>query len=113
LIYWIIYICRAISPANLLKYINLIEPDTDQSELHRKIYCMILAKWIGKEAYSDKDYYYTRTDIDVFKYAFQPGAKDNKPALRKLAVYQAHDSIEKIPLHIRQIVAAVRKASVR
>jgi hypothetical protein len=74
---------------------------------------MLLAKWISKEAYSDKDYYYTRTDSDVFEYAFQPGAKDNKAVLRKLAVYQAHDSIEKIPPHVRKIAVAARRATTR
>jgi hypothetical protein len=74
---------------------------------------MILAKWIGKEAYSHKDYYYTCTDIDVFEYAFQPGAKDNKAVLRKLAVYQAHDSIERIPSHVRKIAATARRVTTR
>ncbi len=70
---------------------------------------MILAKWIGKEAYLDKDYYYTKTDNDVFEYAFQPEAKNNKAVLRKLAVYQAHESIEKIPPHVRKIAVDARR----
>jgi hypothetical protein len=111
-IYWIIYICRAVSPANLLKYVTFIEPDITQPELHRKLYCMIIAKWIGKESYSDKDYYCTKTDNDVFKYAFQRGTKDNKGVLRILAVYQAHESIEKIPPHVKKVAVDARKAKI-
>ncbi|CAJ0882677.1 hypothetical protein AMST5_03359 [freshwater sediment metagenome] len=110
LIYWVIYICRAISSANLLNYIKLIEPDVTQSELHRKLYCMMLAKWIGKEAYSDKDYYFTRIDLDVFDYSFLPNVSDNKPVRRKLDVFQAHQSVERLPTHVRKIAAEARKA---
>ena len=82
---------------------TLIEPTITKSELHRKLYCMILAKWIGKEAYLDKDYYYTKTDNDVFEYAFQPEAKNNKAVLRKLAVYQAHELIRRFRLTLGRL----------
>lgn len=111
--YWIIYICRAVSPANLLNYIILIEPDTNSSELNRKLYCMMLAKWIGKECYSGKDYYYTRTDIDVFDYSFKPEVNDKKVVRRKLAVYLAHNAVEKLPPHVRKVAADARKAPIR
>jgi hypothetical protein len=113
LIYWVIYICKAISPANLLTYVKLTEPKVTKSELHRKLYCMILAKWIGKEAYNDKDYYFTRMDVDVFDYSFKPDATDKKPVRRKLAVYHAHELVEKLPPHVRKLAADARKAKTR
>ena len=99
--------------SNLLNYVKLLEPSATQHELHRKLYCMILAKWIGKEAYSDKDYYYTRMDADVFEYSFKPDSKEKKVIRRKLAVYEAHNSIEKIPPHVRKVAAEARKADRR
>ena len=113
IIYWVIYICQAISPATLLRYVTIIEPSVTQSELHRKLYCMILAKWIGKAAYSDKDYYFTLMDVDVFDYSFKPDAKDNKPVRRKLEVFKAHDSAEKLPPHVRKTATEARKAKTR
>jgi hypothetical protein len=113
IIYWVIYICKAISFTNILSYIRQIEPTVTQSELNRKLYCMILAKWIGREAYSDKDYYFTRMDVDVFEYHFKPNARDKKVLRRKLAVYQAHELIEKLPQHVRKIAANARKANTR
>ena len=75
---------------------------------------MVLAKWIGKEAYSGKDYYFTRMDVDVFDYSFRPDAKDKKAVRRKLAIFQAHKRVEDLPHHVRKITRFdARKAKTR
>jgi hypothetical protein len=52
-------------------------------------------------------------DVDVFDYSFRLDATDKKPVLRKLAVYQAHQSVENLPPYVRKVAADARKAKTR
>ena len=107
-IYWVLFVCLAISFTALMRYVNLIDPAATQADIRNKLFCMRLAKWVGKESYSSQDYYYSALDVDPFEYSFKPGVADKDRTRRKLEVFKAHLAAERIPLHVRKVATRAR-----
>jgi hypothetical protein len=71
-VYWLTYLFVAVSPTILYEAVIDLLPDTIQEDIRNKLYCMMLAGWIKKYAYSGKDYYYVTGSEDPFKYSWTP-----------------------------------------
>lgn len=110
LIYWIINLCVAVSPVVLHRYLTYIIPQISEEEMRNKIYCMQLARWVGMEAYSNKDYFYSLYDDDPFDYKFRPGTKERVAIRRKLPVTTALRKAEKVPKHVIDLAIQSRSA---
>jgi len=108
-IYWLIFILYAVSTTTLHRCVSHLLPGTQSANIINKLYCMELAGWIKKFSYSDKDYYFTASDEDPFKYSFRPGTSDRDSIRRKADVTRAMESIEVPPRAVLSAAAAGRK----
>jgi hypothetical protein len=65
-IYWIIYLSRAITLGKLAQFTSLLIGSQTPDSVRRMLYCMRLAGWIDVSPYSGQDYYYVLKDVDPF-----------------------------------------------
>lgn len=107
-VYWVIHLCLAVEVKHLCSYVKLIIPDATDEEISNKIYCMKIAGWLERIAYSGKDYVYTKHDVDPFDYSFKPTVSDRDSVRRKIAVTMALRQAEALPKHVRSVAAAAR-----
>ncbi len=110
-IYWIIHLCLAVSITQLRSYVQLIAPDVTDEAIKNKLYCMQLAGWIERRAYSNKDYFWTLHDTDPFDYDFKPEVVERVSDRRNLAVRNALRKAETVPAHIRSEASSARVAA--
>ena len=110
IIYWVVYLCLAVTPALLTQYVMALVPDAISSDISNKLYCMELAGWLGRIPYSGQDYFYTCYGDDPFDYSFKSDVRDRDSLRRKLAVSSALLRTRKLPLHVRK-VASERRSS--
>lgn len=108
LVYWIIHLSSAISPATLYSYVQSLHPDVGNNDIKDKVYCMILAGWVAKESYSGRDYFYALHDDDPLSFDFKPGVSETNAIRRKLEVVNAFRRLESIPKHIMTLAAKAR-----
>jgi hypothetical protein len=91
----------AISTSALFDCVASLVPDVTNKDLRNKLYCMQLSGWITSELYSNKEYFYTCNDLDVFGYSFKDGVSDRDSARRKADVAAALLNAERPPKHVR------------
>lgn len=107
-VYWIIYLCLAVEIKNLCKYVQSIIPTVTEEEINNKVYCMKIAGWIERIAYSKNDYVYALHDTDPFDYSFKPHIADRDSVRRKFSVSSALKKSEGVPRHVSTIAAQAR-----
>lgn len=108
IIYWIIHISMAVSRKILYDCMETIFPKITKNEIRNKLYCLELAKWIKRESYSGKDYFYTLYDDDPFDYSYNDGVAETSAVRRKLAVTNGLKKAENIPKYIWKNAASAR-----
>jgi hypothetical protein len=74
-----------------------------------KLYCLVIAGWLKKFAYSHKDYYYATVDTDPFDYSYKPGVRVKDSLRRKLAIREAMQNIERVPPFVLNKAAGDRR----
>lgn len=110
IIYWILFLGMALSLKSILKIAEEIVPNIKQTEIKNKIYCMMIAGWVGSKTYSNKTYFYAQYDKDPFDYAFKSGVTDTDSPRRKLEVSQALIAAEDAPELVRKFAFNERKS---
>ncbi|AKI02271.1 hypothetical protein IMCC20628_03585 [Hoeflea sp. IMCC20628] len=105
--YWIIHLSMAISRTVLYECVISILPKANKNDIRNKLYCLQIARWIKRESYSGKDYFYTLVDGDPFDYSYNEGV-DNSTIRRKLAVANGLKNAENIPKYILKEAATAR-----
>lgn len=85
-ILWSIYLADAITPAKLLETIRKVHGDLTANSLRRKLYSLMVAKWVAMVPYGGQDYYYLPVQDDPFQYGFIDGTIEKDPVRRVLAV---------------------------
>lgn len=109
--YWVIFLAKAISHQVLFGHLQGLYPTLDVREFRNRLFCMELAGWIGKVAYSGKDYYYVKDDADPFHYAFREGVVEKDSIRRKLTVAESLRAAEHLPKQVIRTVAEKRAKS--
>jgi hypothetical protein len=107
-IYWVVYVSFAVSTGALERYVRLLIPAASEKETRNKIFCMQIAGWIEKIAYSGKDYYCTKYDEDPFHYAFKKGVANTDSFRRKMDLRLALEAAEALPKHVRNKATEIR-----
>jgi hypothetical protein len=107
-VYWVIYLCLAVEVKHLCSYVRLIVPDATDEEISNKVYCMKIAGWLERIAYSGKDYVYAKHDVDPLDYSFKPNVSNRDSVRRKIAVTTALRKAEAVPKHVRTVAAEAR-----
>ncbi|WP_147292549.1 retron St85 family effector protein [Undibacter mobilis] len=108
LLYWIIHLCLAVEQTNIFEYVQSLDSSVTKEDVVNKLYCMKLAGWVGKVAYSGKDYLYTLHDVDPFDYSFKSDVTDKDSVRRKLFVAKALRSLESVPRHVLEMATKAR-----
>jgi hypothetical protein len=108
-IYWVIYLSLAVSVSDLYSYVTSLIPKIATSEIRNKLYCMELAGWIYRSAYSGKDYFYVLHEHDPFDYAFLPTVADRDSVRRKFIVAEALSKLNAVPGHVRKSASEARR----
>jgi hypothetical protein len=111
--YWITNILMAVSSSVLKDCVLSLLPDARADDIFNKLYCLVIAGWLKKFAYSHKDYYYATVDIDPFDYRFKPGVGVRDSLRRKLAIREAMKDIELVPPYVLNKAAGDRKPPAR
>ncbi|RDV03228.1 hypothetical protein DXH78_00650 [Undibacter mobilis] len=106
--YWIIHLCLAVEQTNIFEYVQSLDSSVTKEDVVNKLYCMKLAGWVGKVAYSGKDYLYTLHDVDPFDYSFKSDVTDKDSVRRKLFVAKALRSLESVPRHVLEMATKAR-----
>lgn len=109
IIYWVIFLAVAIPTQELYTYVDSIFSGISDEEKQNKLYCMQLAGWIERKAYSGKDYFFVRFSHDPFDYAFKAGVVEKDSARRKFAVAAALSKINIVPQHVKDIAHEARR----
>jgi hypothetical protein len=109
IIYWIIYLCLAVSFTVLVDLTRDLIPHVSWQEISNKLYCMQLAGWIKKVSYSGKDYFYVLFDEDPFEYSFKPNVANHDSVRRKADFAVSLSGIERPPRHVRQVAVENRR----
>ena len=107
--YWVIYLLVAVSPDTLEGCVKLLLPKATHSEIHRKLYCMILAGWVQRYSYSSRDYYYVTRDEDPLAYSYTAEATEKDTLRRKIDIAHAARDIERVPIAVVRIATDGRK----
>ena len=84
-------------------------PDARADDIFNKLYCLVIAGWLKKFAYSNKDYCYATVDIDPFDYHYRPGVHVKDSLRRKLAIREAMKDIERVPPYVLNKAAGDRR----
>ncbi|WP_395711735.1 retron St85 family effector protein [Reyranella sp.] len=108
-IYWIVYICMAVSLRSLTTLVQKLVPGITEQAIINLLYCMKIAGWVDSEEYSGKKYYFVCWDKDPFLYSFKEGITDVDSVRRKYRSRAALAEAEDLPKHIRT-VAMTRRA---
>jgi hypothetical protein len=109
-IYWVIHLSIAISTRVLQDCIRLLVPGITDTEIRNKIFCMQLAKWIGRLSYSGKDYFFALVDDEPFDYSYKSGVNETLTVRRKMVVHEALRKTEIIPKYVLKQAASARVA---
>lgn len=108
LVYWIIFVCYAISHQQLYRIIKKVKPELEEREIRNVLFCLRLVGWINTCSYSSKIYFYTAYDHDPFDYAYNEGVAITDSARRKAAIARSVHKGAALPVHIRKVVADSR-----
>lgn len=108
--YWIIYLFFAVSTPALEDCVASLLPGATTSEIHKKLYCMMLAGWVHLLPYAGKDYYYVTLDEDPFAYSYIANARERDTLRRKTDISLAVRALESIPSAVIRAATVGRKA---
>jgi hypothetical protein len=109
LIYWVVFLCLAVSRSTLSDYVRALDPSLSESDIRNALYCMQLAGWVDSVPYGPKDYVFVNHDADPFDYSFKAGARGSDSKRRKMAVTVALRAAEKLDRAVLDI-ATTRRA---
>jgi hypothetical protein len=111
IVYWIVYLCLAVSIPTLNDYVRLIVPNASNEVIRNKLYCMKLAGWIDVISYAAGDYVWACNDEDPFEYELKIGVIDRTSSMRrKLAVQVALRKAEHLPKWVEEQALKPRAA---
>ncbi len=108
-LYWIIHLALAISPTLLHECVERILPGTSATQIRNHLFCLKLAGWIDRTAYSGRDYWHALHAQDAFEYAFLAGVHDRDTVRRRIAVTTSFRRHEVVPRHVLTSAAAARR----
>jgi hypothetical protein len=111
IVYWVLYHAYAASLGVLHDAVCKMLPTISVKQLKNILYCLKLVGWVAREPYANKDYYFALGEMDPVVYKF---SKDqNLPNImdRKLKIRPQFEAIERLPKHIKGVVAQKRAAS--
>ena len=113
-ILWILHICSAMPVSELHSFRqSLFAENIEQREIKNKLYCMKLAGWVSSYSYENKEYWYTKSIEDPFRYRFRQGVNANDSTRRKVEAMAAAKSALKVPKHVLRIVADAKSVIVK
>lgn len=112
IIYWTLYHSYA-SSLNVLHWaVSKLDPNISLSQLKNCLYCLRLVGWVGREAYSNKDYYFALSSSDPVSYNYPKANPAGRNMFaRQLAIRKEFEAREKIPKHVSGVVKARRGAA--
>ena len=110
IIYWILYHSYACSLTVLHWAVVKILPSITLSGLKDCLYCLRLVGWIGRETYSNKDYYFSLSSVDPVSYSYPKSTVTRDMLSRIRVVRNEFGEKETIPKHIRGVVKSQREA---
>jgi hypothetical protein len=99
----------AVSSSVLRDCVLSLLPDAHPDDIANKLYCLVIAGWLKKFAYSHKDYYYATVDTDPFDYSYKPGVRVRDSLRRKLAIREGMKGIEEVPPYVLNKAAGDRR----
>jgi hypothetical protein len=113
IVYWVLYHSYASSLSVLKWAVNKIDPSVSLSQLKNCLYCLRIVGWIGKEAYSNKDYYFALSSVDPVSYNYPRASSAGRNMLsRQMKIRNEFRVRERIPKHISNVVKARREAAI-
>jgi hypothetical protein len=71
----IIHFCRAIPFEKIRDYMQFFGHPVSKTRLTQVLYCLMLAEWIVKEGYSNREFYITTFEADPIQISYHDGAK--------------------------------------
>lgn len=110
-VYWVLYHSYASSLTVLHWAVSKILPDITPHQIKNCLYCLKLVGWIGRETYSNKDFYFALSSSDPITYNIPRGVAARDMLSRKLIIRKEFEAKETIPRHIKNVVAAKRSAA--
>jgi hypothetical protein len=112
IVYWVLYHSYASSLSVLKWAVNKIDPSINTNQLKDCLYCLRIVGWIGKETYSNKDYYFALSSVDPVSYNYPRNNPAGRNMLaRQMAIKDEFRVREKIPKHISNVVKNRREAA--
>lgn len=112
IIYWALYHAYASSLNVLFWAVSKLDPEISLVQLKNCLYCLKIVGWVGKETYSNKDYYFALSSADPVSYNYPKGSVAGRNMFaRQLLIRKEFEGREKIPKHISGVVKARREAA--
>lgn len=110
-VYWALYLAYAASINVLLNAVRRIYADMTLSDLRDILFCLKVVGWIDRQKYSNKEYYFALGSGDPLEYRFSADLADKDILGRRLRVREDFEAAEKLPTHIKKVVAERRTNS--
>lgn len=108
---WVVFLLKEVSLQKLYDTVKLIKSDATDNDIKAKLFCLLVAKWVGEEPYSGKRYYYYRFEKDPFVYRFrEPGHRADSYKIELIASLRAGDNI---PRHVVDLARSERASTAR
>lgn len=108
---WVIFLLKEVSLQKLYDTVKIIRPDATDIDIKAKLFCLLVAKWVGEEPYSGKHYYYYRFEKDPFVYRFrESGHRADNYKIDLISSLRVDDAI---PRHVVELGRSERAKAAR